>query len=144
MISSAPFKVEDCEKFTSKRQFQNFEKQMEINTYDISKIIKSLWRKDCCIAILGVNILRVGVGELWLLPGVEIDECPYGFFKAVKKEIYEYCFKELGFHRLEILIEKGWVKGKKWAETLGFKFEGIREAYDAEFNDYEVYYKVVR
>jgi len=142
MIKVEVFKLEDLSSFEPKDEFEDLERDMKRNMVDFNKTILSLHWKEKVLAIVGVTKFREGVGEVWLLPSVHVDECKLGFFKMVKSLIYHFVFPTLKFHRLEIAILKGWDKGMKWAKALGFAESHVCEAYDRHYRDHVIFYKV--
>jgi len=144
MINLAIFKKEDLDSFTSKDSFEDLNRDMLKAQQNPAIKIVSMLRDDKAIAFAGLSEHRVGAGELWLIPGVEVDKYKLGFFKAVYSLIYDLAFKEMGYRRLEIAILSGWEKGIKWAKALGFKHSHTCEAYDEHYRNHEIFYKVVR
>lgn len=47
------------------------------------------------------------------------------------------------YHRIQMTVRCDFVAGQKWAESLGFKAEGIMQKYGADKSDYIMYAKVV-
>lgn len=47
------------------------------------------------------------------------------------------------YHRIQMTVRCDFVAGQKWAESLGFKAEGIMYKYGADKSDYIMYAKVV-
>ena len=135
--------MEDLWNFEPKNKFKDLKGDMERNMRDITKFMMTLVWKEKPLAIVGVSEFRKGVGELWLLPSVYVDECKFAFSKMVRNLIYGFVFPTLGFHRLEIAILKGWEKGMKWAKMLGFDESHICDAYDEHFRDHVIFKKVV-
>jgi len=114
---------------------------MARNMLDINKDMFTLVVKGKPIAFVGVIRFRKGVGELWLMPGHEVDNHKWGFFKTIKCLIYEVLFNQ-GYHRLEIAILKGWTQGEKWARALGFEYQGVVKAYDHRYRDHSIFYRI--
>ena len=94
------------------------------------------------IAITGVNHLRLGVCEAWIIRGKGIDNHKLDFFRTIKGLI-EFVFEFMGIHRFEIAILNEWEKGHKWAKTLGLEFEHICKAYDSLKRDHAIYTRIV-
>jgi len=143
MINVEVFELGHLKDFEAKDQFEDLERDMKRNIMDINKTMLTLFWKEQVLCIVGVTEFRKGVGEVWLLPSVYVDECKKAFFKTVRSLIYDFVFPVLSFHRLEIAILKGWEKGMRWARGLGFKESHICEAYDAHYRDHVIFYRIV-
>lgn len=143
MINIVAFNLEHLQSFDPKSDFEDLERDMSRNILNNSMLILSLIWEEKTLAIVGVTQFRTGVGELWLLPSVNVDKVKFTFFKKIKNLI-NYVFNSLNFHRLEIAIDNEWEHGKKWARKLGFNFGHICEAYDTNYRDHAIYYKVMR
>ena len=141
MISVIPFEMEHLDDFKIKEEFPDLRENMEINYNNPSRDLLSLVRDGEVVCLAGLNHHHPGVGELWLIPGYLVDHYKAEFFKTIHRLIYRFVFPELKMHRLEIAIAEGWEKGQKWAEKLGFKKEGLMEAY---YNDYSNHYLYAR
>ncbi len=138
------FSLSHLSNFDPKDDFEDLDRDMKKAYMNPAIIIISLLRKNKAIAFAGLSEHRTGAGELWLIPGKEVDKYKFGFFKAIHTLIYELAFKSLNYRRLEIAILSGWQQGIKWAKTLGFKHSHTCEAYDEHYRDHEIFYKVVR
>jgi len=142
MIDIKSFSCDHLEVFEPKGQFEDLHRDMERNLLDISKTILTIFFGSRVLAIVGVTKFREGVGEVWLLPSVHVDEHKISFYKTVKSLIYNFVFPKMNFHRLEIAILKGWEKGMKWAKSLGFKESHTCEAYDTHMRDHVIFYRI--
>ena len=95
------------------------------------------------ICIAGINHLRIGVGEVWIIRSELINKYKLEFYKTIKG-LVDYIFKFMGLHRIELAILSSWHGGAKWAHSLGFKFESVARAYDYQFNDHDIYTRIER
>lgn len=120
----------------------NFDTAMVANMMDPNKDIVSLIVEDKVIAIAGINHLRLGVCEAWIIRGVGIDDHKFDFFKTIKRLI-DFTISTMDVHRFEIAIENSWEKGHKWAKTLGLKFEHVCRSYDYMKRDHAIYTRIV-
>ena len=48
------------------------------------------------------------------------------------------------FHRIEVTVRVDFPQAVRWAELLGFEYEGTRAAYDTDKMDHIVYRRVSR
>ena len=145
MIDAVDFQMRHLEGFTPKEGFVNFDiKQAKhFNMHNPSRELVSLLSSGETVAILGLNVHKPGVGELWLIPSPLVDEYKFEFFKATRKLIYNYVFPVLQMRRLTIAIDASWEKGCKWAEKLGFEKESVMKGFGDNYEDHICYAKVV-
>ena len=144
MIKITEFKLEHLIGFIQTQSDMDLEPIMCANMENNSRDILSLLGKEGLICIAGMNYLRKGVGELWLIPGTLVEKNKLEFYKTVKSLIYGYVFKELGMHRLEMAIKADWEKGLKWAKSLGFSKEGYMREWNDKREDHILFAKVVK
>ena len=90
------------------------------------------------ICFAGVNHLRVGVGEVWIIGSELIDSNKLLFYRSIRGLI-KFCHEYLSLHRLELAIDMEWEEGYKWAESIGFQFESIARQYGATKKDHAIY-----
>lgn len=145
MINICDFTMKDLDGFTAKDVVGNMDLYhvMGANIDNPYRQLLSLKDDEGLVCIAGMNALRPGVGELWLIPGVRVDKHKLEFYKTVKSLIYGYCFPELGLHRLEMAIKADWQKGIKWAKSLGFTMEGYMRNWNEQKEDHILFAKVV-
>lgn len=145
MINLVHFHISHLDNFKPKDEFEDLERDMTKNLLDTSKTMLTLQLGTGeTLAIVGISTFRAGVGEVWILPSVYVDDHKLGFYKDIKSLIYDYLFNELKYHRLEIAILKGWEKGMKWAKSLGFKKSHICEAYDSHYRDHVIFTRIMK
>lgn len=131
--------------FKPKEEFfwEGFETDLIQNESDPRMPMRMLFQGSQPIAIIGVNILKKGVGELWMLPSEKIDGFPVEIVKAIKWLINVYIPVIFGIHKLQIAIREGWEQGCKWAKVLGFKFEYNSVAHDHSKQTHHVFYRLL-
>jgi len=142
MIKIDAFEMKHLATFEPKEEYEDIQRDMGKAIRDVNKTILTIFWKEAVLCIVGVSEFRKGAGEVWLLPSVHVDSCKMKFFKTVKSLIYEFVFPVLRFHRLEIAILQGWEKGMKWAKALGFKESHVCEAYDSQYRDHVIFYRI--
>ena len=141
MINLTRFKMQDIKGFNPRAIVVDFKITMLENFMDASKDIVTMKNGGGVVCIAGVNHLRTGVAEVWLIPSDDIDHCKLAFYKAVRK-LVDFVIKEMGIHRVELAIDCAWEGGAKWALSLGFKFESIARAYDFNRRDHAIYTRI--
>ncbi len=144
MIKIVEFRIDHLVGFKQSESNMDLELVMNENIINPSREVVSLIGNDGLICIAGMNCLREGVAELWLIPGIKVVENKLEFYKSVKALIYGYVFKELGLHRLEMAIRADWKKGLKWAKSLGFHQEGYMKHWNKEREDHILFARVVQ
>lgn len=135
------FAMSDLAFFNSRDNLENIEQVMESNFMDPSRDVISVWLGEEVIFLAGVNHLRSGVGEAWILGSDLIENNKLQFFKTIKGLI-EFCFKELNLHRLQISVDATWDSGTKWATKLGFNYEGLAVASGSDRKDHHIFARV--
>lgn len=79
-----------------------------------------------------------GVARAWMLITGQMDGKFIRVHRAVKSGLDKYT----GFHRIEMSVAKGFTEGCRWAEMLGFKYEGLARKYTAGGHDCHKYARV--
>lgn len=92
-------------------------------------------------AILGIDLIRPGVGEGWAVTTDNLLIHPIAYTKKVIGIIDEV-FSHFELHRLQISVkcESSLVR---WAQTLGFIEEGRMIAYGKDKSDYFIMGRVI-
>lgn len=116
----------------------DFNLTMAQNDMNSSLDMISLFNGDDLICFAGINHLRIGVGEVWLIVSDKIDECKFNFFKTVRG-LVEFCLQKFGLHRVELAVVNDWKEGHKWAKALGFTQESVAKNYDFNMVDHAIY-----
>lgn len=143
MIKVEKFRMEHLNRFVLDCPLDNLWGNMAVNSMDPNKDIVSLIDdNDIVIAILGINHLRLGVGEVWVIRGKGIDSNKFNFFKTVRK-LVDFAIKNMGLHRVELAVSHKEPEWDKWAKTLGFSFEHVCKAYDELKTDHNIYTRIV-
>lgn len=141
MIKVEKFQMKHLQAFECEDIIADFEYSMIKNSMDPNKDIVALIKGEDVIAIAGINHLRTGVCEAWVIRSSLINTCKFTFFKTINNLI-NFVIDSMGVHRFEIAILDSWEKGHKWARTLGFKFESVAEAYDFHKQDHAIYVRL--
>lgn len=143
MINVVPFELKHIAEFVPEKSNLDIKATAIVNMLDTNRELVSFLVDDKMVCLLGVNHYREGTAEVWLIKSTEIYKYKYEFFKRVKDLIDNFLFENLKLHRVEMSILAGWEKGYKWADKLGFKFEGIMKAYDTNYNDHALFARTV-
>jgi hypothetical protein len=97
---------------------------------------------DEFVACAGITLMWSGVGEAWAVVTPKIKKYPVFFHKEVTRKL-NTLIKKHKLHRVQATVFAEFQKGKRWAERLGFKAEGIMHKYDPEGLDHIRYAKVI-
>lgn len=98
---------------------------------------------DKIVAVIGASLISKGVWEGWVFTGPDVKK----YAKRLVKEVRDFSDWALtdgsnhgpGIHRLQIAVLE---ENRKWAEAIGFQFEGIVKNYHSN-KDHFMYIKVV-
>lgn len=131
--------------FEPKKEFswETLETDLIQNQIDHRMPMRMILQDGKPIAVIGVNILRKGIGELWMIPSAKIDGFPIELVKTLKWMIDVYIPVMYGLCKLQIAIKEGWEQGCKWARILGFKFEHNSHNYDIEKRSYHIFCRML-
>ncbi len=86
----------------------------------------------------GLIPLWPGVAEAWTMTSPLIEKYVISFHRAVRKHL-NLLEQEQGLHRIQCVIIEGHDISTLWVERLGFKYEGIMEAYGPNKENYYRY-----
>lgn len=139
MIELERFKLKHLFNFEPRLEFPDIIKNMEFNMSHPTRECLSLMNGHRLVCIAGVNYLRTGVGEVWLIPGIDVDKNKLEFYKTIKWLIEEYLMDTKQLHRLEMAIEDKWERGLRWAKSLGFEREGLMKKWSPDKKDHILY-----
>lgn len=139
MINIERFELKHLLNFEPKFAFPDIIANMEANMNNPYRECLSLMNGSTLVSIAGVNYLRPGAGEVWLIPGTAVEKNKFCFFKAVKWLIETYLFEHKKLHRLEMAIKADWEQGKLWAKKIGFEYEGMMKQWCPNKEDHLLY-----
>lgn len=91
--------------------------------------------EDIPIALFGLLYKHKGVAEAFMY-GSPLIKTNKIAFQEKTKELLDFCIPEYEIHRLEMYVD---LYGTKWAESLGFEFEGKVSKYTEEKQDAYLY-----
>ncbi len=95
------------------------------------------------VACVGVRDLWKGVGEGWVLTSPLVHECPK-LFTALTLRGLRWLERNRGYHRIGARVITSFVEAQRWAEALGFEFEGPEFAVGPGKEDFYRYGRVCR
>lgn len=93
------------------------------------------------VAAGGVAIQWPGVGLAW----VYADDCLRKFGKSAARHVQTYLkqiMSEENLHRVQAYVHADYSIGQRFITWLGFRCEGVAEAFDIEGNNWQVYAKI--
>ena len=90
----------------------------------------------------GVGVYWQGVGEGWLIACSLVDQHKLSFHRTVKRKLHEIQESQ-ELHRVQTVVETGNRRACRWAEALGFDFEGELTAYGPNRETYLRYARVI-
>lgn len=144
MIEVKKFKLEHLDKFDPSNIIADFRLSMLENHMNPKVDIVSLVNDEGqVVCFAGVNHLRTGVGEVWVIRSELINSHKFEFYKAMRGLI-DFLIVNMELHRVELAIDCRWKGGDKWARSIGFSFESVKKAYDFNYNDHAIYTRITR
>ena len=93
------------------------------------------------VAILGGHLIFNGVLQVWAFISDAVRKCPVSFHKSVVG-ILGFYFKEFKLRRMQFSVRSDFDMGIKWAESLGFRAEGLMKNYAQDGMSCWLYAKV--
>lgn len=93
------------------------------------------------VAFIGMKLIWRGVGHVWSVTSDEITKAPAAFHKIVLEKLEEYQ-RIFMLWRVQMFVRAKYKPGIRWAESLGFKNEGLMAKFDPEGHDYFRFAKV--
>jgi hypothetical protein len=91
-------------------------------------------------ALCGV-LHRLGVGEVWMLPGMDFAASARRIL-PMQRGMIEVTYKALGLRRLQMLVEADWPEAQRYAEHLGFVREYDKPARALGHNGTDVFFYI--
>ena len=109
-----------------------YEYTIEMAFEDLSWTFLRLGQVAC---MFGVRPLWPGVGEVWMIPTVNVNRSAIALIKG-GRHILDHIQDEYDVRRLQITVRSSNKTAYKYAEKMYFKTEGLMERYGPEGDDY--------
>lgn len=93
------------------------------------------------LGIAGAYRAWPGSSQAWAIFDEAVDAHPFSLTKTCLSLI-EYARKEHSLHRLSLTVRKGFEKGERFAESLGFVREGEMRKYLPDASDARLYARI--
>ena len=103
--------------------------------------IRTLFMGDEPVAIVGIAENWPGVGECWSFLSDDVRRAPLAFTKALIALLDLYG-QSLSLHRVQMTVRASFIEGIKFAQTLGFRSEGLLRKYGPDQADYLMFARV--
>ncbi|CAB4166606.1 hypothetical protein UFOVP847_40 [uncultured Caudovirales phage] len=87
------------------------------------------------VVCFGIRTVSPGVGEAWLLPGVDIDRHAISVCRGSRK-IYQHFLDERVFRRIHVVVDPANDTAFRFAKWNGFDVEGIMRKFGANGSDH--------
>lgn len=131
-----PFEMGHLNTFVAESPIPGFEEICEFNLANPHfRNLGSVFVGNECIAICGTHAINKDCLEVFQVPGVNIKKHPRAIIWAMTT-MTDILARERARIQMPVLE-----KNRKWAEAIGFKFEGIVEKY-LDGKDHYMYVKV--
>lgn len=95
---------------------------------ELQKLTRTLLHRGIPAAILGVNLIHLGVGEVWGVFQKHGTIPPFTLVKRIQRLI-QRAFDELQLWRLQVAIQPDFAQGIRLVEVVGFKYEAQLQSY---------------
>ena len=102
---------------------------------------KTIMDEDHPVAIIGGFRFTPSVIHLWALVSDDVRKRPIAFHKLVKN-LLAYLCKQHHLKRIQMDVKADYLEGQKWAESLGFKQEGLMRGFGVHGEDFYLYGRV--
>lgn len=109
--------------------------RMIVRKYVKIGTIMSCMYKNRCVGIGGWFEVMPGVGHVWMILSTEVDKHGFLFIRCLKRYLDEEMLR-LDLHRISADIPTNMPGWLKIVERMGFKNEGVMEAFDSKKQDY--------
>jgi hypothetical protein len=131
-----PFEMYHLNSFIAKNPMPGLEEICEFNLKNPSfRQLASVFAENVCIALCGTHRINKDCVEVFLIPSIYIKNHAKSIVWAMRT-LTEILLKEVDRIQMPVLAEN-----RKWAETLGFTFEGIASKY-IDGQDHYMFVKV--
>ena len=134
-IEVVVFKQEHLEKIKVKKEYDPGEVPKTVMNSAFT-----FMRGDTVVAIFGGFLFVPGVIHFWGLTSDEARRTPLDFHKTVLKVLRWYEQHEKP-RRIQIDVRANYGEGCKWAESIGFKREGLMKSWGTDGGDFYLYGK---
>lgn len=83
------------------------------------------------VAVIGGAEVAPGVMHAWGRVSCDVSRCRVSFHRSVKAML-KYFTTSMRLRRVQIHVQEDYTMGRKWAEALGFRLEGVMKKYGAD------------
>lgn len=135
MLNIEPLDKHHIEIFESFKEVGN-ELHFVLNNKNIRNAFSLISTDGYIVGILGASFIGKGIWEGWFYPSKKVKNHTRALVRSSK--LMSDLIVEKDMHRLQIAVLSD---NKKWAESLGFQFEGIVKNYHGN-KDHFMYIKV--
>ena len=94
------------------------------------------------VAIIGSFVFVPGVVHLWGLISEDVRAKPLAFHR-VTRELLAYYEKTQKPRRIQMDVKASYIEGQKWAQALGFEYEGTMKRYGVNGEDFHLYGRAI-
>jgi hypothetical protein len=128
MIEIVPFEPDHFDQITPTAIFGN-------KPPGVRNAALTLMRNGVPVGIFGGFPVTMHTHQIWALFSEEAVKYPLSLVKSIK-DIIRWAEETLQLRRLQVSVKLGYMQGWRFAETLGFKCEGIMKGYGDQGEDY--------
>jgi hypothetical protein len=123
-----PFQSEDLTRVNPKQGVYGdagmIRGRVEILARNPDAYIRTIFVDGKPAAVVGLHQPWFGVGEFWSVMSEDVRKAPLEFHRLIERLIAAH-EKVLQLHRTQMTVRLKYDDGKRWAELLGFRAEGV-------------------
>lgn len=108
---------------------------------DTSHSYAILDENEKMIGAFGIVMVWHGVGEVWFMSTEYLNRYPKWQVKTFK-HLTDLVLNEGVLHRVQMNVDNENVNHHKWAQMMGFEFEGVQRKHSAAGTDHASYAKI--
>lgn len=139
-----PFKREDVDKvWLVFSEFNPGQVAQYLDVLDRPNQAYTFEKSGEVLAIGGLTILFPGVSEAWLGANTEAWNYPKAMFKGCK-EAFAVMAKIHGIHRIQAMVDPENDAAARFANHLGFEYEGVMRQYSVDRKDMARYSLIIK
>ncbi len=143
MLKALPFQMGHLDFFECKDPLPTMREDLLSISMKEENCVASLVnpKTNRVVAIVGLNHIRKGVSEAWVLISEEAYSVKISFHKSILKILDQF---EAGIplHRVQLTVAENFSVGQAWARSLGFECEGLMKKFDIEGGNHFLFARV--
>jgi len=120
---------------------ETVERAFSVMTTTPGCMLTTIFNGRVPIAVVGMRIFREGYAEVYSLISVRAKDFPVSFHRTILALLDQHEAQH-SLRRVQMTVKAGHPENERWAESLGFQFEGVLRAFDADGTDHVLFSRV--